>query len=168
MGATKERKAKYPGRGLCPGCLRSMFVYGQAGLDYCDACTLALRRYPGRDLGTLRNGRSERLPQERPVIDRAWRDREDGPLCYGMPIELFEHRQLSNDEVPQEIRDAARVFCAACPVFAKCAAEADEHEYVGLWAGSWRYYTTSSRPIGYRVRRLLDADADQPAATPAA
>jgi len=146
------KRAKERGNGMCRLCLRDLFRFGHGDVPYCDACLLMLHRHPADvDPATLKNGRTERLPQERPLSDPAW---ADDAACVGMPIELFEYRKLDTEAIPVEIRQAAALFCAHCPILARCRTEADAHEYVGLWGGQWRRYA-ASRSHDYVVRDLL-------------
>ena len=145
-----------PGNGMCRLCLRDLFRFGYGETLYCDACRRLLRRRPDVDPATLKNGFTERLPQERPCRDPRW---ADGAACEGAPGELFDHRTLATDDIPLEIRQAAALFCAHCPILDRCRAEADEHEYEGLWGGQWRRYA-ASRSHDYVVRDLL-AELDE-------
>ncbi len=149
-----------PGDGQCHLCLRDLFVHGKYNSQHCEACELLLRRHPGRDLSTMRNGRTERLLQEQPVAHWGWRRDAD---CAGAPGELFWQEVPPGANIPEEIQLAAEVFCADCPVREWCAAEADEHEYVGLWGGAWRWYGgQSSRRRGfYRVRDMLAREPER-------
>jgi hypothetical protein len=147
----RANRTSLPGSGLCRTCLANLFYHGRRGSPYCNRCALVMYRNPGVDITLLRNRRSERLPQERPVADR-WRFYSDGPLCAGADPEQFEYRVTSQGIPPKEARDAARTYCASCPVFAQCHAEAETHQYRGLWAGVWRRPTSATN--------LLDAAAE--------
>lgn len=136
---------------LCVGCLRDMNKYGDPASRYCDACHLAIRRYPDRDLRDIPNGRSEVMLCERPIVDPTWRTEAS---CNGAPPELFEPRDLGNGSTPPEARDVARVFCAHCPVIERCAAEADAHRYEGIYGGSWRY-VVQERSGAYKGQPLF-------------
>lgn len=142
---------------MCKLCLRDLFRYGHSGAEHCEACALLLRRHPDReDPTTVRNGRSERLPQEREVDDPFW-DLDAG--CFGAPGELFEPRQLPNKEVPRDIRRTAQDYCARCPILMRCRAEADAHQYLGLWGGQWRQHLRYGT-YDYRVRNLIDDELE--------
>jgi Transcription factor WhiB len=154
---SQESPDHAPGVGLCRGCFRSMFLHGEAGADFCVACLLSIRRHPGVDVTTLRNGRSERLPAERPdTDDMSW---QDDARCFGAPIELFEGRMHSNAVIPNEEFDIAYVFCGHCPVLDQCNAWADEHEFLGIFGGYYRASMGVGRErVGVYTRRDLLGD----------
>ena len=152
-----------PGKGLCRGCLRDLFLHGRGESTYCEACKLTIARHPDRDPRTIPNGRTEVLPQEMPVRDRRW---DEGAACLDMPPELFEPYTMQNATVPEEIRRAAELCCARCPILERCRAEADEHEYLGLWGGQLRHYLRSvgeGRHV-YTARDLIQLDDIESAA----
>jgi len=145
------------GEGLCRLCYRDLYQHGYYNSPLCDACLTLTRRSPGRDVTTIRNGRTELVPQERPIRDWTWRDYAN---CIGAPIELFCRTLAGTARFPAEIGQAATVFCRGCPVFDQCRAEADEHKYEGLWAGAWRRLKSdgSHKASVYTVRDLLGDD----------
>lgn len=140
-----------PGNGMCKLCLRDLFQFGLGDKPYCNACRLLLQRHPGVDPATVSNGRTERLPQERPSSDPHWAD--DGAACAGAPGELFEHRLLRNPSIAAEVRQVAELFCGNCPIMQRCRAEADAHEFLGVWGGQWRYYDNHGHR--YAARDLI-------------
>jgi hypothetical protein len=128
--------------GWCSVCHRDLMKHGNPnGGRFCDPCGAMLRRNPGIDPAAQRNGRSEQVPQERPVRNRSWRASAIASAearCAGAPWELFEVDSIGNSTVPPQMRQVAHVYCGPCPVRAQCAAEADEHQYEGLFGGVLR------------------------------
>lgn len=153
-GKTRGQRNKSRGNGLCRGCLRNLMLYGMGENPFCESCRTALKHRPTLEGLWRRKGRpSERVPQEFDIADPSWRRLAQ---CRDVPIELFAPRPLDEANSP-ELRDVARVFCARCPVREECAAEADAHEYLGIWGGSFRRYTARDRHAReYRVHSLLD------------
>jgi hypothetical protein len=142
------------GNGLCRGCLRDLFTQGTPDSPYCIACQRTVKT-GGRPLYMIPNGRSEVLPQERPIDDTTWRTLAD---CGETDDPRFEPVPMLNGQLPPMIRDAALAYCAECPVLDACMSEADDHEYLGLWGGSYRYYTHATsygQRTMYGVRDLL-------------
>lgn len=142
---------------LCHGCLRSLARHREARdsvVPYCDSCTRALERDPNVRLHEMRNGRSERLPQEGPLGDTSWQKHAN---CYGAPPELFDTRSLGNGVIDETIQATAEIFCGPCPVRAECGAAADARHFLGLFGGAWRS-ARSSDPAHYEVRDLLPDD----------
>lgn len=142
------------GRGLCRGCLRDLFLYGDPGSRYCGACLKSKRTHPDVALADMRNGRSEILPAERPIADGSWRA---SSFCWGAPLEPFESADTAvSQHVPRAAYDTVAQYCAHCPVLDQCGAEADDHEYPGVWGGAYRYSTSgrSGKPV-YRSRNLV-------------
>lgn len=149
--------ASIPRPSLCPGCLRSLARNGRTekdGVYYCASCVRIVNRDPTKDLHAMKNGRSERLLQEGAEDDTTWKADAE---CWDAPSVLFDTRDLGNGLVDEDIKIAAELWCARCPVRRRCAAVADAKRYVGLWGGAWRSATTSE-PKDYRVRYLISPD----------
>lgn len=145
---------------MCRLCLRDLFVYGKGEALICEACKLLRDRHPDRDPSTIRNGRTERLPQERPFIDRSWVEVSADAPCASVPSYLFEPITLKNQFVPAEVQQAAKVCCARCPILERCRAIADAHEFEGVWGGQLRYYRSTKHSVVYTVRDLLDVELE--------
>jgi hypothetical protein len=87
----------------------------------------------------MANGRTEVLPQERPIVGPHWRARS---ACFGSEHPGFDPVPIDSAILPPDVTEANALFCEGCPVRSLCASEADAHEYLGLWAGSFRNYRT--------------------------
>ena len=55
------------------------------------------------------------------------------------PMDFFVGDGEPSSPVPWRVYEAALTYCAGCPVLAECAAEAEKHKHIGLWAGVWHY-----------------------------
>lgn len=63
----------------------------------------------------------------------------DGAACAGVGHDPFTVPDGSlGKTVPPEAVDAARRYCARCPVLDACDRFAREHRETGLWGGLWR------------------------------
>jgi hypothetical protein len=127
------------GRGLCKGCNRDLFIHGTPDSPWCATCQHT-KRYAKVPLHKLANGRTEVLPQERPISDPAWRARG---ACFRSEHPGFDPVPIESQAMPAEVIEANALFCDQCPVRSLCKREADAHEYLGLWAGGFRNYRTS-------------------------
>lgn len=88
------------------------------------------------------------------------RDDSDRPACAGKHTEFsFDRVNLSTNgtaaPVPPSVRQAAKMFCAGCPVRLECAADADATSEEGLWGGVYRVKTTRKRITVYERHDVL-------------
>lgn len=151
-GRSRSAKKHSPGNGLCLACLRNLYDYGEGESRYCMACLKSMKRLPGIPLEDQRNGRSEVLLAERPIDDQSWRERS---VCRDAPERLFAAPEdIQPPHIPRSAYAAVAEYCARCPVLESCGAEADDHEYPGVWGGAFRY-VTAGRPPAYQARVLL-------------
>ena len=139
------------GRGLCLGCNRDLYIHGTGPITkYCSTCTHTMAN-TDRPLYQLANGRTEVLPQERPIEDWSWRE---NARCRFTDHPGFGDFALINEELPPEVVEANELYCERCPVRAACAREADAHEYMGLWAGWFRNYRVN--PVMYGLHKVTE------------
>lgn len=64
-----------------------------------------------------------------------WTDRA---ACHDIELDRFFAPFPSGSRDMDLITHTARTYCRTCPVLTDCAAWADRHEEIGLWAGAYR------------------------------
>ena len=125
--------------GPCRGCRRPMAnrrrerqpdQVSHAGHGYCDACYMRLRRSVGVD-------------SRQPVRD-TWAAKRS---CQGADVDpaVFTADPVNNRPVPAVVVEAARRWCAGCPVRQQCGQAADERREIGLWSGIYRIQRTNRK-----------------------
>lgn len=155
--AARDRRPGPP-LGHCPDCSRPYFSKGVArarglvesgGDGYCGMCSKWRANNPGRSPEEVRAE-----PQERVIKGGYWWRRL--AVCRGTSP-LFDSPDIPDDDVPGHLRAAALIYCAQCPVRRECTAEADAHEYEGLFGGILRIRRLRRRGSYIRCYDLLDA-----------
>lgn len=143
------------GRGMCRGCKRDLYFHGTGPVSpYCSTCQHTRKR-TDVPLHKLANGRTEVIPQERETADGSWRGDAACRLTEDPGFGIFT---LINERMPAEVVAANERYCAQCPVKDMCTREADDHEYIGLWGGSYRHYRAN--PFYYALHAVSDGTTE--------
>ena len=102
-------------------------------------------------------GRTLRLvpdPETR-IPDASWMERS---ACKGADPYAFFSRD-GEQGIPDRSREAAKRFCARCPVRELCEAQATAARDLGLWGGAWRS-GDPRRKTRYRITLLIEPTAE--------
>lgn len=132
-----EGDEKPCGRPLASGRhFKAMGVWQNVGHMRCKACDKRQKTKDRRDEGVATSPAV--LPKVRipayGLADLSW---QEGAACAGQDSGPFT-TDLNGNKIPAETEAAAWRFCARCPIKARCGAEADANEELGLWAGTFR------------------------------
>lgn len=91
--------------------------------------------YRQRQTASKQPGREPRLPDHLGHFDEEWRPQALCRYIDDPGHNPFDH--LGAHPTPQHTQ-AARDYCARCPVIQQCADYADQHETYGVWGGAYR------------------------------